>query len=105
MFLADHLSQLIGQFLDGDASRFDELWHLLPDFPQQLRSFDDKRGWLHWTVKPVDGWYCVATEEGFEVYFQERGQIDGRCRFGSEQAAVRYAINAAIMPLPPAKED
>lgn len=104
MLLRHYLNQLIETHLQGDSRRFDELWIQLPDLPQRLRAFDDDREWLHWRAKPIDGWYCVATEDGFLVYFQEKGQIDGRHRFTSEQAAIRHAIHLAVMPLLPQTE-
>ena len=99
MTLNDYLVQLIARDLGGDTSRFDELWKLVPDFGATLRSLDASGNWLHWRRNTFDGWYCVADDGGFEVYFQERGQRDVGTAFTDERKAVRYAVNAAIVDI------
>ena len=102
MDLASYLQQLIRDKLEGDTSRFDELWDRVPNFGNRLREFDADSSWLHWTTKTFDGIYCIAEGSKFVVYFQERGAIDERSHraFLSEREAVRYAIDESVMAIP-----
>ena len=98
----DYVSGLIGEKLGGDAGRFDELWLLVPDLAETLRRFDADSGWLHWRPKTFDGWYCVAQPgAGFEVYYQERGIRDAGVMFSDQRAAIRCALEAGVIDLPP----
>ena len=100
VFVDEFIRESLRQHVDGDAARFDELWALVPDFGQRLRSFDSDSAWLHWAPKTFDGWYCVAAPAGYSVYYQERGFVGQRWFFVSERAAARFAINASVLKLP-----
>lgn len=100
MFLHEYIEQVVNDKLGGDLSRFDELWGLIPDFAQTLRTFDSDSGWLHWRKKTYDGWYCVQTSKGtFEVYYQERGNKEPGTAFTDERDAILFALNAAGLKL------
>ena len=100
MFVNSYIERAIHEHLGGNVGRFDELWALIPDFGAQLRSFNSESSWLHWSKKTFDGWYCVSAPSGFEVYYQERGQVSQRSHFTFEKEAVRFAINASVFTLP-----
>jgi hypothetical protein len=100
MSIHDCLSGLIAKKIGGDISRFDELWQLVPDLAQKLRSFDPDGRWLHWRTKTFDGWYCVGcADAGFEVWYQERGVREPGVLFSDEREAIRFALNAALIDL------
>jgi hypothetical protein len=93
---SDYVKAVIESHLNGDASRFDELWDLVPGFIERLRSFNS--GWLHWSPKTFDGCYCVKTASGYDVYFQERGVIESRRSFPSDRQAVRFLRELHLLP-------
>lgn len=96
MSLHEYLSHQIGNKLAGDATRFDDLWKLVPDFFEKLRSFDSNDAWLHWSKKTFDGWYCLSVEEDcYEIFYQERGHQYPSEFFSDKHAAVRFAFNCA----------
>lgn len=97
MFVNEYLKQVVDEKLDGDASRFDELWGLVPNLSGMLRSFNSNSNWLHWTRKTYDGWYCVTgSASGFDVYYQERGSKSELSHFGDERSAIRHALNVSV---------
>ena len=96
----EYIVQIAKDKLDGNLSRFDELWNLVPNFGQKLRTFDSDSAWLHWRKKTYDGWYCVQTSNGkFEVYYQERGSKEQSIVFTDEREAIRFALNASVLTL------
>ena len=99
MLVSEYLQQEIASRLDGDSRRFNELWHMVPDFSARLRSFDLDSAWLHWSAKTFDGWYCVPSACGYSVYYQERGRREPPRHFESEIEAVWYAVDSAVLPL------
>lgn len=99
MFITTYLQQQVDEKLNGDVSRFDELWTLIPNFNQELRRFDADGSWLHWTPKTFDGWYCVQVSSGFDVYFQERGSREESKHFADEKEAIKFAIDTAVFSL------
>jgi hypothetical protein len=96
--VSDYMKAVIKSHLNGDASRFDELWELVPGFGERLRSFNGNSEWMHWSPKTFDGWYCVKTTSGYDVYFQERGVIDARRSFPSDRQAVSFLREIDILP-------
>lgn len=99
MYITEYFTKVVSDKLGGDASRFDELWALIPDFGEKLRSFNADGSWLHWTPKTFDGWYCVRTGSGFDVYYQERGRKEATTHFSDEMEAIKFAINSSVMSL------
>lgn len=95
---SNYVKAAIESHLDGDASRFDELWDLVPGFIGELRRFNGDSEWLHWSPKTFDGWYCVKTGSGYDVYFQERGVIESRRSFPSDRQAVTFLWEIGILP-------
>ncbi|MBC7750543.1 MAG: hypothetical protein H7Z73_02325 [Candidatus Saccharibacteria bacterium] len=85
--------------LSGEISRFDELWQLVPDFSSKLREFNADGNWLHWTPKTFDGWYCIKTSIGYEVYYQERGVKSDFTHFKDEKGAIKFAIDVSVCSL------
>lgn len=100
MFVNGYIEGVIKDYLGGDAKRFDELWLLVPGFGENLRAFNSDASWLHWSKKTFDGWYCIAAQGGYEVYYQERGHVSQRRLFTSEKEATRFAINESVYTLP-----
>jgi hypothetical protein len=47
---------------------------------------------VQWKSRTWDGWYCVDTGSGHDVYHQERGIVSGRRTFASEAAAGTYFL-------------
>ena len=99
MHITSYVERLIADELDGDSSRFDELWERVPNFGQRLREFDNDSAWLHWSPKTYDGWYCLKEGSTWVVFAQERGSKSEQRAFASEREAVRYAINVASFPI------
>ena len=99
MHVTEYLQIQVTELLDSDRSRFDELWTLIPDFSAKLRSFNSDGSWLHWSPKKFDGWYCVPASSGFDVYYQERGQIGDITHFSDERKAIKSAIDASVFSL------
>ena len=99
MNINEYLKQLVADKLDGDASRFADLWELEPELSAKLRSFDNDDAWLHWRPKTFDGWYCVAMPDGFGVYFQERGSKEPPKLFANERDAMTYALTSSVLPV------
>ncbi|KQP08645.1 hypothetical protein [Pseudorhodoferax sp. Leaf265] len=99
MYVTEYLKNLVVDLLGGDVSRFDELWVLVPDFSAKLRSFNSDGSWLHWSPKTFDGWYCVPSSSGFDVYYQERGLISEATHFSDEREAIKSAIDASVFSL------
>lgn len=96
-YVNQYINQMVDEQLGGDASRFDELWELIPNLSEVLRSFNSDSNWLHWSRKTYDGWYCVANPNaGFDVYYQERGHRERAKHFDNERAAIRFAIDASV---------
>jgi len=94
--VGEFVEKLIADRLDGDSSRFDELWDLLPDLGERLRAFDDDSSWLHWSRKTLDGWYCVKEGPTWRIYFQERGGISESRAFATEKEAVRFSLQKVV---------
>lgn len=92
--LEKYLRSAIAEHLDGDASRFEELWERVPGFGQTIRDLTRDIGDVQWKSRTVDGWYCVDTGSGHDVYHQERGIVSGRRTFASEAAAATYFLHA-----------
>jgi hypothetical protein len=90
--LQAYLQSAIAEHLDGDVSRVEELWQRVPGFAQMIRDLTRDIGDVHWRSRPVDGWYCVGTGSGYDVYHQERGIVSGRRTFSSEPAATTYFL-------------
>jgi hypothetical protein len=99
MYITEYLTNEVGEKLGGDVSRFDELWELIPSFGEKLRSFNADGSWLHWTPKTFDGWYCIGTGGGFDVYCQERGRKEAATHFSDEREAIKFAINSSVFSL------
>lgn len=95
MDVADYIREVVNEKLDGDSSRFDELWDLVPGFGKKLRSFDPESSWMHWSPKTFDGWYCIDLTQGYEVYYQEHGLLFETTHFKRENEAVKYALTSA----------
>jgi len=96
MFSFEYLQNQIDEKLHGDASRFDELWDLIPDFAGTLRKFDLNNEWLNWSEKTYDGWYCVTLPDGrYEVYYKERGIKFRSYFFVDERQAFRHLLTAS----------
>jgi hypothetical protein len=90
--LEGYLRGVIAEHLDGDGSRFEELWERIPGLRQAIRGLTREIGDVHWRSGTVDGWYCVQTGSGHEVYYQERGIVSGRRTFASEAAATTFFL-------------
>lgn len=100
MFVNEYIVQLANDKLGGEFTRFDELWNLVPNLAQTLRTFDSDSAWLHWRKKTYDGWYCVQTSDGvFEVYYQEREVKEPSTVFTDEPKAIRFALNSSVLTL------
>jgi hypothetical protein len=90
--LESYLQRAIAEHLDGDASRFEELWERIPGFGRTIRGLTRDIGDVHWQRRTFDGWYCVPSGSRYEVYNQERGiRLDIRT-FSSEAAAIGYIL-------------
>jgi hypothetical protein len=99
MYISEYLQQEIKEKIEGDKSRFDELWQLVPNFSERLRSFNSDNGWVHWSKKTFDGWYCVKDKDGkFEVYYQERGGREPSEIFSDERDATRFLLKCLGYP-------
>ena len=101
MNIHEYLKQLVADKLEGDTSRFAELWELEPELPAKLRSFDRDDGWLHWRPKTFDGWYCIAMPDGFGVYYQERGSKEPLKLFANERDAMTFALTSSVFSMTP----
>lgn len=92
--LERHLQRAITEHLDGDASRFEELWDRVPGFGQKVRDLTRGIGGVQWRSRTLDGWYCVDTGSGYEVYTQERGIKSDVRSFSSEAAATTFFLRS-----------
>jgi hypothetical protein len=90
--LEGYLQSAIMEHLDGDASRFEELWERVPGFGQKVRELTRDIGDVQWRSRTLDGWYCVDTGSGYEVYNQERGIRSDVQAFPSEAAATTFFL-------------
>jgi hypothetical protein len=90
--LEGYLRGAVAEHLDGDASRFDELWARIPGFGQRVRELTRDVGDIQWRRRTLDGWYCVDTGSGYEVYVQERGIVSDLRSFPTEAAATTYFL-------------
>jgi len=92
--LETYLQSAIAEHLDGDASRFEELWERVPGFGQKLRDLSRDIGDVQWRSRTLDGWYCVKTDSGYEVYTQERGIRSDVRAFPTEAAAATVFLRS-----------
>ena len=90
--LEHYLQSVIAEHLDGDAARFEELWERVPGFGQTVRDLTRDIGDVQWRSRTLDGWYCVDTGSGYEVYNQERGIRSGVHTFSTEAVATTYFL-------------
>jgi hypothetical protein len=90
--LEGYLRGAIAEHLDGDAARAEELWERVPGFAETIRRLTRDMGDVQWKSRTLDGWYCVDTGAGHDVYYQERGIVSGRRSFDSEAAAGTYFL-------------
>lgn len=81
----------IAEHLGGDASRFEELWDLVPRFRRRVRGFTRHLG-IRWSRGIGDGLFCVKTGEEYRVYYQERGAVSTPRVFSSEARAVTFVL-------------
>lgn len=87
-----YLQRMIGEHLEGDASRFEELWERVPGIGQKIRELTQGVGDVQWRSRTLDGYYCVDTGSGWSVYYQERGITSDVRRFKTEAAATTYFL-------------
>lgn len=90
--LEAYLQRLVAEHLDGDASRFEELWTVVPDIGRTIRGMTDLATDVQWRRRTLDGWYCVQEGSRYEVYNQERGIVSDLRTFPTEPAAVTYFL-------------
>lgn len=92
--LERYLQSAVTEHLDGDASRVEELWERVPGFGQKVRELTRDISDVQWRSRTLDGWYCVNTGSGYEVYTQERGIRSGVHAFASEAEATTYFLRS-----------
>ncbi|MBB4639247.1 hypothetical protein [Longimicrobium terrae] len=92
--LERYLQSAITEHLDGDASRFEELWERVPGFGQKARDLTRDIGDVQWRDRTLDGWYCVDTGSGYEVYTQERGIKSDTHSFSTGAEATTYFLRS-----------
>lgn len=90
--LEAYLQTAVAEHLGGDASRFAELWERVPGFAKTVRDATRDIGDVHWKSRTLDGWYCVETSAGYDVYYQERGIASDVRTFSTEAAAATYFL-------------
>ena len=89
------LSYLLSQMTDV----LDELGEVMPGLEFRLRSFYSTSDRLCWEQGTADGWYCVSTGTGFDVYYQQRGQREPGLHFLLEKDAIRCVIKSAVVSM------
>lgn len=85
----DFLREQVASRLGGDAWRIPELFLDRAVFDALLAGGTDG-DWYHFRKKTFDGWYLVEGSDGFEAYFQERGQVSSWASFPTLNAAAAY---------------
>ena len=83
----DVLKSLISEKINGDLSRFEELWSSSADFDALIRN-------LITTKKSLsDGWYLIEENGFYDVYYQEKAVTCwGKWRFERYHDAVKYVL-------------
>jgi hypothetical protein len=98
---------LCGTLDDGDeldlalllpqlAGSFDAIWSLVPGLASKLRQFFSDSDRLYWRPNGIDGWYCVPTETGFDVYHQQQSRPGKIAHFSDEKAAMFFVLKSAL---------
>lgn len=88
----DVLTKKVIKELSGDNSRVldlfenHDLWVVLDQ--------EDGAGWYNFTTRDNDGEYFIKSENGYLVYFQERGVIAERQSFNDPKQAAKYFLRS-----------
>ena len=95
--LNEYIHDLVDRHLNGDPSRFSELWDLLPNFENKIgEEIKKQNSWVYLQKETFDGWYLIESSNGFELYYQERGLVDwGITKFSNRRKALTTLLQVA----------
>ena len=60
MNVSDFIEKMVNENLNGDISKFDNIWDIMPEFYNSLADkINEQNDWLFLKKQTFDGWYLI----------------------------------------------